>query len=62
MKSLNGQAPTRITQVSYITDKHHDLPPHVFKRQSIGSFSNCPACHTTAEKGIFSDDFVQIPE
>ncbi|MDZ7696298.1 MAG: hypothetical protein U5R49_04980 [Deltaproteobacteria bacterium] len=31
------------------------------ERESIGSFSNCAACHTTAEKGTYDDDGIQIP-
>ena len=61
MKSLRNQTPSRITQISYIQRKHHEIQPKVFKRESIGSFSNCLACHTTAAKGIYEDDYVEIP-
>ncbi len=62
VRSLKGQTPTRITEVPYIHRKHDDISAEVFQRQSIGSFSNCSACHTTAEQGIFDDDNVKIPE
>ena len=62
MRSLNGQTPTRITDVPYIRHKHHEVPPDVFERESIGSFSNCNACHSTAEEGKYEDDYVSIPE
>ena len=29
--------------------------------ESIGSISNCVACHTTAEEGIYDDEDVKIP-
>jgi len=61
MKSIGSQTPVRITQVPYIQRKHHEIRPGVFERESIGSFSNCVACHTTAEKGIYDDDIVTIP-
>ena len=32
------------------------------KRESIGSLSNCLACHITAEEGIYEDDNVKIPK
>jgi hypothetical protein len=38
------------------------LDPSIFKRKSIGSMANCEACHITAEKGIYDDDDVKIPE
>jgi hypothetical protein len=61
MKSLGSQTPLRITEVPYIQRKHHEVSPSVFSRDPIGSFSNCLACHTTAEKGIYDDDYVVIP-
>jgi len=62
IKSIGNQTPLRITQISYIRRKHHELQRSVFKRKSIGSLSNCLACHTTAEKGIYDDDSVTIPK
>lgn len=60
--SLNGQTPLRITETPYIQEKHHELDSSIFSRQSIGSPSNCIACHTTAEQGNYDDDFVTIPK
>lgn len=62
MKSIGSQTPLRITQVPYIQRKHHEIEPQVFERETIGSFSNCAACHITAEKGIYDDDAVKIPK
>jgi hypothetical protein len=62
VRSLNGQTPLRITETPYIQEKHHDLDASIFSRQSIGSFSNCNACHTKAEEGNYDDDFVKIPK
>jgi hypothetical protein len=61
MRSLRDQTPLRITEIPYIREKHHEVSPNVFKRESIGSLSNCSACHTTAERGIYEDDYVAIP-
>ena len=61
MKSLGKQAPLRITEVPYIRRKHHEIQQNVITRESIGSLSNCAACHTSAEKGIYDDDNVAIP-
>lgn len=52
----------RITDVPYIREKHHELNPNIFNRESIGSLSNCMACHITAEKGVYQDDNVRIPK
>ncbi|MDQ1334591.1 MAG: hypothetical protein QG552_1541 [Thermodesulfobacteriota bacterium] len=62
MKSIGSQTPLRITQVPHIQREHHEIEPQVFEREAIGSFSNCVACHTTAEKGVYDDDAVTIPK
>jgi len=48
-------------QVPYIREKHREASPDVLKWESIGSLSNCSACHTTAEKGLYEDGYVVIP-
>jgi len=62
MRSLGNQAPIRISDIPYIREKHHELDPAIFKRESVGSLANCTACHITAEKGIYDDDDVKIPK
>jgi hypothetical protein len=61
MRSLRNRVPTRITEIPCILRKHRELDPAVFERESIGSLANCTACHITAEKGIYEDDTVKIP-
>ena len=62
MRSLGSHVPIRITDIPLFREKHHELNPEVLKRESIGSLSNCVACHTTAEEGIYEDDNVKIPK
>ncbi len=62
MRSLGNQVPMRISEIPYIREKHHELNPEIYNRKSIGSLGNCAACHTTAEKGIYEDDDVRIPQ
>lgn len=62
MKCLGNQTPERITAIPYIRKKHHEISQDVIKRKAIGSLSNCSACHTTAEKGIYDEDNVKIPK
>lgn len=61
IRSLGAHVPMRITDVPYIRKKHHELNPNIFNRESIGSLSNCMACHITAEQGVYEDDNVRIP-
>jgi hypothetical protein len=62
MRSLGDQVPSRITEIPVFREKHHEISPNILKRESIGSLSNCSACHTTAESGIYDDDNVKIPK
>lgn len=62
IKCLRGQTPSRITQIPCIRREHHEIPPEVFTRKAVGSFSNCSACHKTADQGIYDEDNVVIPK
>lgn len=61
IKSLRGQTSVRITGIPYITKKHRKIGSDIFKRQSVGSLSNCTACHKKAEQGNYDEDYVSIP-
>lgn len=62
MRCLEGLAPVRITDIPYIRKEHHEIKPLTVKRKSVGSLSNCVACHLTAANGVYDDDDVSIPE
>jgi hypothetical protein len=53
----------RITQSAWFLRQHRagEVPASVWKRASVGSPSNCAACHTGAETGNFNEDDVRIP-
>ena len=56
------EAPLRITEVSYIKRKHHEIPENMIKgNKDVKSLSYCDACHTQAAKGVFDGDTVKIP-
>jgi hypothetical protein len=61
MRSVGNKIPLRITDIQYIRKEHHESSD-VLKRKSIGSLSNCSACHTTAESGDYDHDNVEIPK
>lgn len=62
LATAEGDAPLRITEVRYIKRKHHDIPEKMIKgNKDVKSQSYCNACHTKAEKGIFDNDTVSIP-
>lgn len=60
--ATEDETPLRITQVRYIRRKHHSIPQKMIKgNKDVNSLSNCGACHTKADKGIFKEDTVRIP-
>jgi hypothetical protein len=62
MRCLDGQTPLRITDIPYIRKEHHEIGQSVVNRPSVGSLSNCIACHRDADHGVYDDDRVSIPE
>ncbi|MEI8183867.1 MAG: diheme cytochrome c [Desulfomonile sp.] len=62
LRSLEGQIPSRITEIPIFRDKHHDISAEVFTRKAVGSLRNCSACHRTADQGVYKDDHVLIPK
>ncbi len=60
--ATEDETPIRITEVRYIKRKHHDIPEKMVKgNKDVKSLSYCNNCHTKAEKGIFKEDTVSIP-
>jgi hypothetical protein len=58
----DGPAPLRITELRYISRKHHDIPEKMIKgNKGVKSLSFCDKCHTQAEQGIYDADTVNIP-
>jgi len=60
MRSVGADTPTRITEIPYIQAKHRRVSPDILMRETIGSLSNCKACHGFSEKGVFNER-VRIP-
>ena len=54
----------RITQADWFVREHNsrEIPASVWKRPSVGSASNCTACHAKAAQGDFNEDQVRIPK
>ncbi|ALG68925.1 diheme cytochrome c [Beggiatoa leptomitoformis] len=57
-----SETPLRITETAYFRRKHDEIPAKlVAGNPDVKSFSRCDACHTTAEKGLYSEKTVDIP-
>lgn len=52
----------RITATRYFRNEHHEIPSKmVAGNPDVGSFSNCNACHTGADEGVYNEHRVRIP-
>lgn len=57
-----GSAPLRITELAYFRAEHDEVPTRMVKdNPDVRSFSNCDACHSGAQRGVFDEDTVDIP-
>jgi len=52
----------RLTRSAWFDRKHREIPVAEWKRASIGSASNCAACHRGAAQGDFDEHAVRIPK
>lgn len=61
IENLNGGLPESISKMSYIKKKHEKIKEHLIIQKDVKGLFNCTACHKNAEKGVFSDEDVEIP-
>lgn len=63
MNSLNDEdVPIRIIETPYIKYKHDEVPDKMVKgNKKVKSLSNCNACHSKAEQGLFNEHDIRIP-
>lgn len=62
MGSDIGDGLPRITQTRYFQHEHYEIPTRFVRGiPDVGSFSNCQACHRTADAGVYNEHQVVIP-
>lgn len=57
----NGPPQDRITRSSWFAREHRHIPAAAWAHRSVGSASNCAACHTGADQGRFSEHSLRVP-
>ena len=61
-KSIRSdETPIAITDTRYIIKKHKEIANKFIIQKEVKSLANCMACHTTADKGSYSDSDINIP-
>jgi hypothetical protein len=62
LRSIGQETPLRITETGYFRHKHREVPARmVTGNDKVRSFSNCLACHSMGDKGVFDEESVRIP-
>lgn len=51
----------QITKSPYFIKEHRRISTNLIEQKEVGSLSNCLACHTTADKGSYSERAIVIP-
>lgn len=55
-------APLRISETPYFRHEHDELSPRMVSgNDQVRSFSNCTACHRSADKGVFDEHEIVVP-
>lgn len=60
--AVSGKPVLRITETRWFKSEHREVAARHWKNPKVKSSANCGACHTTADKGDFSEDNVKIPK
>lgn len=55
------EIPIAITETRYFIKKHREIAPKFIQQKEVKSLANCMACHTTADKGSYSERDILIP-
>ena len=56
-----SNTPIAITDTPYIIKKHEKIPSRLIRQKEVSSLANCKTCHTTANRGIYGERDINIP-
>ncbi|MCK4974986.1 MAG: diheme cytochrome c [Sulfurimonas sp.] len=60
--SINrDEIPIAVSDTRYFIKKHRDIRRKLITQKEVGSLSNCVACHKTADKGLYGERDIRIP-
>ena len=62
VSSLNtNQVPDSISTTPYMIKKHREIRKDLITQPEVKGLFNCIACHTTADKGLYGERDIKIP-
>jgi len=57
----SNETPIAVSDTRYFIKKHRKIRKSLIEQKEVKSISNCIACHTTADKGIYGERYIKIP-
>ncbi len=57
----SNETPIAVTETRYFINKHKDIRKDLITQKEVRSLANCIACHTTADKGVYGERDIDIP-
>lgn len=62
LSQTTPEAPFTVTQTRFWQHMHGDFPDEVFTDPAVAGRSNCAACHSDANRGLFSPFAIELPK
>lgn len=60
-KMTTNNPTMQITKSPYFIKEHRKIAPKLIEQKEVGTLANCIACHTSADKGNYSERNIVIP-
>lgn len=61
-KSIRSyDTPIAVSDTPYFIKEHRGIRKDLVEQKEVMSISNCMACHTSADRGIYSERYINIP-
>ena len=57
----SGQIPDSISTTPYMIKKHREIRKDLITQPEVKGLFNCMACHKTADKGLYGERDIKIP-
>ncbi len=57
----SNQTPLRISETPYFIKEHRGIQQKLITQKEVGSIANCNACHQSADKALYGERYINIP-
>lgn len=61
ISSIKDENLTRISEIPYFIKEHREIPKRAIEQDEVKSLAFCNKCHLDAQKGIYDEHKIKIP-